>query len=253
MGPWQLPRSPPPQGLPPQGELEKEQVHGWRTSAGGGGLGGGVFRTLQQWSRPASNLPCDVGWGRELLPPFCQHEGLQTVTPADSACSGEVVTRGLLGFGSGGRPPPAEAQKLAEGPLAVTWQSMGVTHLTARGRVRVWRRLWASRAGAGLWAQAWGSSVSPCARLSPGVILYILLVGYPPFWDEDQHKLYQQIKAGAYDVSAGTPPDRSAPRGVAGWERWGVGWCQLFPDEVPGECCLLLAERVRLRVHCVPS
>uniref|UniRef100_A0A674C0L3 calcium/calmodulin-dependent protein kinase n=1 Tax=Salmo trutta TaxID=8032 RepID=A0A674C0L3_SALTR len=34
-----------------------------------------------------------------------------------------------------------------------------------------------------------------------GVILYILLVGYPPFWDEDQHKLYQQIKAGAYDVT----------------------------------------------------
>lgn len=38
------------------------------------------------------------------------------------------------------------------------------------------------------------------------MILYILLVGYPPFWDEDQHKLYQQIKAGAYDVS---PPARS--------------------------------------------
>lgn len=38
----------------------------------------------------------------------------------------------------------------------------------------------------------------PCLS---GVILYILLVGYPPFWDEDQHKLYQQIKAGAYDVS----------------------------------------------------
>jgi hypothetical protein len=34
------------------------------------------------------------------------------------------------------------------------------------------------------------------------VVLYILLVGYPPFWDEDQHKLYQQIKAGAYDVSS---------------------------------------------------
>ncbi|XP_017877740.1 calcium/calmodulin-dependent protein kinase type II alpha chain isoform X29 [Ceratina calcarata] len=32
-----------------------------------------------------------------------------------------------------------------------------------------------------------------------GVILYILLVGYPPFWDEDQHKLYAQIKAGSYD------------------------------------------------------
>ena len=37
-----------------------------------------------------------------------------------------------------------------------------------------------------------------------GVILYILLVGYPPFWDEDQHKLYAQIKAGAYDVSCWT-------------------------------------------------
>ena len=34
-----------------------------------------------------------------------------------------------------------------------------------------------------------------------GVILYILLVGYPPFWDEDQHKLYAQIKAGSFDVS----------------------------------------------------
>ena len=34
-----------------------------------------------------------------------------------------------------------------------------------------------------------------------GVILYILLVGSPPFWDEDQHRLYAQIKAGAYDVS----------------------------------------------------
>nr|QHR97372.1 calcium/calmodulin-dependent protein kinase type II subunit alpha isoform E1 [Sogatella furcifera] len=32
-----------------------------------------------------------------------------------------------------------------------------------------------------------------------GVILYILLVGYPPFWDEDQHRLYAQVKAGAYD------------------------------------------------------
>lgn len=41
----------------------------------------------------------------------------------------------------------------------------------------------------------------PFLLLSPGVILYILLVGYPPFWDEDQHRLYQQIKAGAYDVS----------------------------------------------------
>ena len=42
-----------------------------------------------------------------------------------------------------------------------------------------------------------------CVFCLAGVILYILLVGYPPFWDEDQHKLYQQIKAGAYDVRMG--------------------------------------------------
>ena len=34
-----------------------------------------------------------------------------------------------------------------------------------------------------------------------GVILYILLVGYPPFYDEDQEKLYARIKQGNYDVS----------------------------------------------------
>ena len=33
-----------------------------------------------------------------------------------------------------------------------------------------------------------------------GVILYILLVGYPPFWDDDQNKLYSQIKSGLFDV-----------------------------------------------------
>eukprot|EP00056_Hartaetosiga_gracilis_P014436 m.240565 g.240565 ORF g.240565 m.240565 type:complete len:464 (-) comp15422_c0_seq1:73-1464(-) len=32
-----------------------------------------------------------------------------------------------------------------------------------------------------------------------GVILYILLVGYPPFWEEDQKKLYQQIKKCEFD------------------------------------------------------
>lgn len=45
------------------------------------------------------------------------------------------------------------------------------------------------------------SLTSSILIFSLGVILYILLVGYPPFWDEDQHRLYQQIKAGAYDVS----------------------------------------------------
>ena len=31
-------------------------------------------------------------------------------------------------------------------------------------------------------------------KFFPGVILYILLVGYPPFWDEDQHRLYAQVR-----------------------------------------------------------
>lgn len=66
------------------------------------------------------------------------------------------------------------------------------------------RRLWGR-------AREWGWKLGagqqrepPPPPLCAGVILYILLVGYPPFWDEDQHKLYQQIKAGAYDVSAGS-------------------------------------------------
>ncbi|KAI6649097.1 calcium/calmodulin-dependent protein kinase type II delta chain isoform X16 [Oopsacas minuta] len=32
-----------------------------------------------------------------------------------------------------------------------------------------------------------------------GVILYILLVGYPPFWHDDQQKLYASIRNGEYD------------------------------------------------------
>lgn len=32
-----------------------------------------------------------------------------------------------------------------------------------------------------------------------GVILYILLAGYPPFWDDDTKVLYEQIKLGEYD------------------------------------------------------
>ena len=45
------------------------------------------------------------------------------------------------------------------------------------------------------------SMSKPPNLIYSGVILYILLVGYPPFWDEDQHRLYAQIKAAAYDVS----------------------------------------------------
>lgn len=52
------------------------------------------------------------------------------------------------------------------------------------------------------WDDPLNVGVRCCLCLRAGVILYILLVGYPPFWDEDQHRLYQQIKAGAYDVSS---------------------------------------------------
>ena len=39
---------------------------------------------------------------------------------------------------------------------------------------------------------------------SAGVILYILLCGYPPFYEENSAALYRQIKSGAYDY----PPDQ---------------------------------------------
>ncbi|XP_065887189.1 calcium/calmodulin-dependent protein kinase type II subunit alpha-like [Dysidea avara] len=32
-----------------------------------------------------------------------------------------------------------------------------------------------------------------------GVVLYILLAGYPPFWDDVQERMYKQIKAARYD------------------------------------------------------
>ena len=30
-------------------------------------------------------------------------------------------------------------------------------------------------------------------------VYYRVCPGYPPFWDEDQHRLYAQIKSGSYD------------------------------------------------------
>lgn len=43
--------------------------------------------------------------------------------------------------------------------------------------------------------QKYGKSVD---LWSCGVILYVLLVGYPPFWNSDQSALYAQIKNGNY-------------------------------------------------------
>jgi serine/threonine protein kinase len=46
---------------------------------------------------------------------------------------------------------------------------------------------------------------------SMGVICYVLLAGYPPFYDEDQKKLFKKIKEGKYhfhqDYWSATSPD----------------------------------------------
>ena len=47
--------------------------------------------------------------------------------------------------------------------------------------------------------QPYGPTVDMWAA---GVILYILLVGYPPFWDENPKALYAQITAGEYSFPA---------------------------------------------------
>ena len=38
---------------------------------------------------------------------------------------------------------------------------------------------------------------------SMGVICYVLLSGYPPFFDEDQKKLFKKIKTGRYEFHEG--------------------------------------------------
>lgn len=42
----------------------------------------------------------------------------------------------------------------------------------------------------------------PCDIWSMGVILYILLVGYPPFYHENVRELFKQIRRGAYEFHA---------------------------------------------------
>ena len=49
-----------------------------------------------------------------------------------------------------------------------------------------------------------------------GVVLYILLAGYPPFWDEDQGKLFDQIRKARYDVRDW------GPARAGGWWDWGL-------------------------------
>lgn len=45
-----------------------------------------------------------------------------------------------------------------------------------------------------------------------GVVLYILLVGYPPFWDDDQRRMFELIKRGKYEVRRGERNERERRR-----------------------------------------
>lgn len=63
-----------------------------------------------------------------------------------------------------------------------------------------------------------------------GVILYILLVGYPPFWDDNQSRLFELIKAGKYEVSTG--PTWPSLQGMQ-VEWHAVSFTVLFPFPLP--------------------
>ncbi len=49
-----------------------------------------------------------------------------------------------------------------------------------------------------LWASRLFSNRKTVDMWSIGVIIYIVLAGYPPFHDEDQNRLYRKIKAGHF-------------------------------------------------------
>lgn len=84
-----------------------------------------------------------------------------------------------------------------------------------------------------------------------GVILYILLVGYPPFWDEDQHKLYQQIKAGAYDVRTSLFLPHCLGEGGMLSVLQGVGSVRDFEDHIGLNSCHHLSQGATfLHSHC---
>ena len=55
-------------------------------------------------------------------------------------------------------------------------------------------------------------------------------MGYPPFWDEDQHRLYAQIKAGAYDVSNALGLEMVDVTASDSVSQYGVGR-KLCPDQ----------------------
>ncbi|CAF93694.1 unnamed protein product, partial [Tetraodon nigroviridis] len=102
---------------------------------------------------------------------------------ADFGLAIEVQGEQQAWFGFAGTPGYLSPEVLRKDPYGKPvdmWACGRNTHTHTRGRAEPSRHC-------------------PLCVCVPGVILYILLVGYPPFWDEDQHRLYQQIKAGAYD------------------------------------------------------